>query len=268
MIGTYRSRQYLASVLITGLLHPAMAAKCNPGPIPTSWATQSTPVPYTPTAEPNAITLILFRHGEKKLLPNGRFLENGNMSEVGRKRAQRLPARLQGMFGCPDYLVAPNPSSKISGGENTFYYYERPAGTIEPTAASLSYPLWMPYSAIETPSLSDDLLTAPEFSPSSPSTPRKIFIAWEHENILVLTHHLLTQWKLNALPEGESMKANQKAYQCQSIPTRWDGCDYDSIWVFNIQGNNLCYTHLHEHLNNPSYQKSCKKAERGTLASH
>ncbi|MEW6039210.1 MAG: hypothetical protein AB1648_13310 [Pseudomonadota bacterium] len=252
------------SVLLIGALCAGTANEagaCSPGPVPASWAAQTAPTPYTPTAQANAITLIMFRHGEKTILPDGGFLENGNMNAVGQKRAQRLPARLKQMFGCPDYLVAPDPGVKIEGDNGDFYYYERPAGTIEPTAAGLAYPLWMPYGFYYPEYLAADLLTAPEFAPSSPSQPNKVFIAWEHNNIVAMTNYIVSQWNLNVLPAGKKVSVNGKTYRCQSIPSSWSGCDYDSVWVLNIQEGNLCYTHMQEHLNNPAYQKACLKAD-------
>lgn len=251
----------IALGLVAGITSPVSAAQCIPGPVPKSWATPTEPVPYTPNPqEANTITLIMFRHGEKRILPSGSTLENGNMSAVGQTRARRLPARLQQMFGCPDFLVAPNPNVKIPGSNNVFFYYERPAGTIEPTAATLAYPLWMPYGADDTPLLADDLLTAPEFAAPQQFAPRKVFIAWEHANIDIMTHYILARWNLSLLPPGKTVDANGKTYQCQNVPTRWSGCDYDSIWVLNVQGKNICYTHMHENLNNPSYQKRCRLA--------
>lgn len=206
------------------------------------------------------ITLVMFRHGEKKILPNGQILENGNMDVVGQQRAQRLPARLQKMFGCPDYLVAPDPSVKIGGDDNTYYYYERPAETIEPTAATLAYPLWMPYGFYYPQNLAADLLTVPVFAPSSPSEPKKAFIAWEHNNIVAMMSYIVSQWNLNVLPAVEKVMANGKTYHCQNIPSEWSQCDYDSVWVLNIQWSNVCYTHMQENLNNAAYQRACNKA--------
>lgn len=252
--------KFAVAALAVGYGNLVWAAECTPGPTPASWAMQASPEPYTPAAEPNAITLVLFRHGEKKILPDGKTLENGNMDVVGQKRAQRLPARLQQMFGCPDYLIAPDPSVKIEGDDDIFYYYARPAGTIEPTATTLAYPLWMPYGFYYPQNLAADLLTAPVFAPSSVSAPKKAFIAWEHGNIVAMTNYIVSQWNLNVLPAGEKVTANGKTYQCQSIPSEWPGCDYDSVWVLNLLGNNVCYTHLHENLNNPAYQRACNKS--------
>lgn len=251
-----------SAVLLAAFINPVLAETCTPGLVPDSWVAQTTPTPLTTSDVPNPITLIMVRHGEK-LIENGKFLENGNMSLVGQKRAQRLPSRLKKLFGCPDNIVAPDPTVKIPHA-NKFYYYVRPAGTIEPTAASLSYPLWMPYGADQSQKLADDLLTASEFAPPDPTksyAPKKIFIAWEHDNLVLMTNYIILKWNLYVFPEGQSLKVNGKTYKCEPVPSTWDSCDFDSIWVLNIQGNNLCYTHMNEKLNNGSYQKSCKKAE-------
>jgi hypothetical protein len=259
---------FVVATFVADIVNPVLADTCTPGSVPVSWSAQTGPTEsLTPTDMPNPITLIMLRHGEK-LVQNGEFLENGNMSEVGKIRAQRLPVRLKKLFGCPDTIVAPDPNEKIpydfNDPDTQYFYYVRPAGTIEPTAASLAYPLWMPYGAMQRQELAADLLTAPEFAPPDPNdsfSPQKIFIAWEHENIVAMTSYIIETWGLSVFPRGQRLKVNGKTYRCESVPDTWDSCDYDSIWVLNIQGRSLCYTHMHEKLNNAAYQESCKKAE-------
>jgi hypothetical protein len=253
---------FTSAAFCSVMINPVFAETCTSGLVPGSWSAATAPTSLTPVDVPNPISLFMVRHGEK-LIKNGKFLENGNMSKVGQNRAQRLPARLNKLFGCPDNIVAPDPTVKIEQ-DNKFYYYVRPAGTIEPTAASLSYPLWMPYGADQPNKLADDLLTATEFAPPDPNNPyapKKVFIAWEHNNLKIMTDYIINKWNLYVFPKGQSLKVNGKTYQCEPVPSVWDSCDFDSIWVLNIQGNNLCYTHMYEKLNNASYQKSCKKAE-------
>jgi hypothetical protein len=123
----------------------------------------------------------------------------------------------------------------------------------------------MPYGADQPQKLADDLLTAPEFAPPNPTdsyATKKIFIAWEHENLKLMTDYIISNWNLYVFPEGQKLNVNGKTYQCEAVPSAWDNCDFDSIWVLNIQGNNLCYTHMNEKLNNASYQRACKKTEK------
>jgi hypothetical protein len=239
----------------------ATAAECTPGPVPASWTGPTVPVQQVPAATPNAMTLIMFRHGEKRIVEGKGYLENGNMSQVGERRAQRLPERLLSMFGCPDYLIAPDPSTKLGPRDapNTFFFYVRPAGTIEPTAATLSFPLWLPYGFNNGHSLANDLLTAPEFSPSA-AGPRKAFIAWEHLNIEKIAQYVLKQWGLKLSGNHEKIVINGNTYACQdgTLPT-WPSCDYDSIWVLSIKGKKACFAHLHQGLDDPAYQESCRQ---------
>jgi hypothetical protein len=72
-------------------------------------------------------TIVFFRHGEK---PSAGL---GQLTCQGLNRALALPDVLNGKFGKPDYLYAPNPAVKISDPTGS-YFYVRPLATIEPTA--------------------------------------------------------------------------------------------------------------------------------------
>lgn len=251
---------------------------CQSGPVSSSWSKPQvsyalSTLPVEPAPPLNTITLVLFRHGEKALQANGtETAENGNMSSVGQTRAQLLPARLNHLFGCPNYTIAPNPGGLITG-----YNYFRPAATIEPTATTLNFPLWMPYGASNSQWLAKDLLTDPVFSPTATKQPNTAFIAWEHNNIVLMTNYITGGNIPIVIPAGytaplnpaipgmivdpssQSMTLNGVVYACEPLPTiAWPECDYDSIWVLNIHdGNHVCYTHMYENLNNQQYQKAC-----------
>lgn len=62
------------------------------------------------------------------------------MTNFDQIRAQLLPARLNSLFVCPNYIIAPNPAGLILGQN-----YIRPAALIEPTPTTLDFPLWMPF---------------------------------------------------------------------------------------------------------------------------
>lgn len=264
---------------------PNTTAACQPSSVPSAWLTPQvgpTTVVPTPLISPlnlNAITLVLFRHGEKGLITSGTSAgqtvpENGNMSSIGQIRAQLLPARLNSLFGCPNYIIAPNPSGLIAGtptsaGVTPLFYYERPSATIEPTATTLGFPIWMPYSFIDPQALAFDLLTNSAFAAPG-NNPNTVFVAWEHNNILNMANYLqgIATSSNPAIPGIQGMQidppgsivtgANGINYMCEAIPSTWHGCDYDSIWVMNIHGGNrLCYTHRYENLNNTQYQSQC-----------
>ena len=250
------------------------ASACQSGNVPSNWKSpqasyQLSGLPPEPTQPLNTITLVLFRHGEKTL----QTAENGNMSSTGQLRAQLLPARLNTLFGCPDYTIATNPSGLIPSGLNA-YNYVRPAATIEPTATTLGFPLWMPYGASNPQWLAHDLLTNSEFAPTSLVNTKTAFIAWEHNNIVLMTNYITNgDIPIPALPDipagipgmsvdgtGETVTLNGAVYNCEPLPTiPWPECDYDSIWVLNIHnGNHVCYIHLYEELDNLQYQNMCR----------
>ncbi len=226
------------------------------------------------------MTLVLVRHGEKALQTTGPnagqdIAENGNMTSIGQIRAQLLPARLNSLFGCPNYIIAPNPAGLIQG-----HNYIRPAALIEPTATTLDFPLWMPYGLSNSQWLAKDLLTDPVFASKAPNQANTAFIAWEHDNIVLMTNYItnanpgvpiivpagITKPANPGIPgmvidsPSESVTLNGTVYNCQPLPTTpWTDCDYDSIWVLNIRnGNHVCYVHLYENLNNPQYQQTCQ----------
>jgi hypothetical protein len=260
-------------------------AACQSGSVPGSWQAPVTlplpsPNPETSSvsnpasvsgALTNAMTLVLLRHGEKALQMNGNtpapgtttpnVPENGNMCSIGQTRAQLLPATLSTLFGCPDYIIAPNPS-ELTGSANSFYV--RPLATIEPTATTIGFPVYTPYGYTNTPWLAYDLLTNSVFTQTA-STPNIAFIDWEHNNLINLTNYIvgaggLTVNGLTVDPATQSapFPLNGVSYYCQPIPAGWPSCDYDSIWVLQVHdGSHVCYLHFYENLNNAQYQTNC-----------
>jgi hypothetical protein len=211
----------------------------------------------------------------------------GNMSSIGQVRAQQLPATLNQYFGCPNYTIAPTPSVVTQGagqGAGGYYNYVRPLATIEPTATTLGFPVWTPYGAYPTTNnylninnitaygLPYDLLTNAAFT--NTSAPFTAFIAWEHNNIVSMVNYILSKGGLTAsgvatVAAGTPsfFKLNGYNYQCQSLPATppallpsaaiWNSCDWDSIWVLQIQGGQACYLHFYENLNNTQQQNNC-----------
>jgi hypothetical protein len=264
-------------------------SSCQSGSVPNSWqAPNCTTSPCTATTNPlptpnpantalsslpakatslNSMTLVMFRHGEKALTSAGHpVAENGNMSTIGLTRAANLPSTLNNYFGCPNYTIAPNPSLMVNNGNySPWYNYVRPLATIQPTAAALGFPLYTPYGYQNTPSLASDLLTNSVFQQQAGQQPNIAFIAWEHNNIGIMTDYIVKAGGLtaNGLTVDASTQAspfplNGKYYNCQPIPSSWSQCDYDSIWVLQIHnGTQACFIHAYENLNNSQYQSMC-----------
>jgi hypothetical protein len=272
-------------------------SNCQSGPVPTSWiapncAGTSKPCTTNPLPNPNpadtpisslpaqatslnSMTLVMFRHGEKAVYTTGTqagqtVAENGNMSTIGLTRAANLPSTLNNYFGCPNYTIAPNPSLMVGNGSQ-WYNYVRPLATIQPTAAVLGFPLYTPYGYQNTPWLASDLLTNPVFQQQAGQQPNIAFIAWEHNNIGVMTDYIVSAGASNLTANGLTIDPptqtspfplNGQYYKCQSMPSpivgSWPSCDYDSIWVLQIHdGTHACFIHAYENLNNSQYQSNC-----------
>ena len=238
----------------------AHAAPCTPSVPPTSW---SQPHAAEPSAVPSdnktigPLTLIMVRHGEKTLNKEGRMIEDGNLGPVGVRRAERLPQRLLAMYGCPDLIVSTNPAVKIHGkaGDSMTFNYVRPLATIAPFSGMINFPVWTPYGFNEPQKLAQDLLGNQAFAPKADGAPKKIVIAWEHRNIVVMVHEIFRQGGFT--PMTGTMTNGGKVWACETPPA-WPECDFDSVWVVNIKAGQACLTRQYERLNTPSFQKACK----------
>lgn len=147
-------------------------------------------------------TLIFVRHGEK---PKGGL---GQITCQGLNRSLALPQRLA-KFGVPDEIFAPDPSTKVSDPDGS-YYYVRPLATIEPTAIRLGMPINAHYGFTEIDKLQERLLGS-EYRKSM------VFVAWEHIKAEKVVKSILQS------TDGDETK----------VP-HWADSDYDSIYIVTI----------------------------------
>ncbi|KTD61839.1 hypothetical protein [Legionella spiritensis] len=175
------------------------------------------------TIEPQ--TIIFMRHAEKPLPPAS---GKGQLTCQGLNRALALPQVLNNKFGKPDYIFAPNTAGSIGDGGDAPYSYVRPLATIEPTAIQYGMPVDTALNFDDDDSLAAELI-------SSPYHTSRIFVAWEHNNIVAITRKIMTL--LGANPNV--------------IPT-WAQNDFDSLYVLTIvwyDGNAaVSFSHQYENL--------------------
>jgi hypothetical protein len=162
-------------------------------------------------------TVVLVRHGEK---PDKGL---GQLNCKGLNRALALPSVIAKVFGKPDAIFAPNPSEqKIDAG--TPYDYVRPLATIEPTAISFGLPVHASLGVSDT----DGLRAAFEQPLYRHAL---ILVAWEHKRIETIARGLLADYG------GD-----------QALVPRWDGDDFDSIYVVTIANAKATFVVKHEGL--------------------
>ena len=155
---------------------------------------------------PSKETIVFIRHAEK---PEKEF---GQLSCQGLNRALALPQVLISKFGKADYLFAPAPNRRTTAtGEE--YNYVRPLATIEPTAIRLGLPVNTDYSFTDIDGLRFEL-TRDKYQNA------RIFVAWEHDELERVVKQLVTEFN------GDG----------GAVP-KWDGKDYDGIYVVQIVGN-------------------------------
>jgi hypothetical protein len=154
----------------------------------------------------SAETIVFFRHGEK---PEKEF---GQLSCQGLNRALALPQVLASKFGKPDYLFAPAPNRRTAAtGEE--YNYVRPLATIEPTAVRFGLPVNTDYSFTDIDGLRYEL-TKNKYENT------RIFVSWEHNELERVVKQIIGQFN------GD-----------ESAVPKWDGKDYDGIFVVQITTN-------------------------------
>ncbi len=167
-------------------------------------------------------TIVFIRHGEK---PNN---DSGQLTCKGLNRALTLPDVLISQFGKPDALFASAPKQNKLGSSL------RAVQTITPTAIKLSLPINLNYHAKEIKELQGALLSR-KYENSV------IFIAWEHDNLVKAARNIMKN-------EGGNP---------DEIP-KWQGIDFDSIYVLRINHNNdskiITFEHTQQGLNNISEQ--------------
>jgi len=150
-------------------------------------------------------TIVLIRHGEK---PAGGL---GQLSCRGLYRSLKLPPKLIGLYGKPDYIYAPNPNVKMSDYHILqTYSYLRPLATIEPTAIRLGMPVNTEIGYNQIDKLQQELL--------QPSLDHKlIFVAWEHYYLHKFAKQML-----------ETCGGNSA-----QVP-HWKDSDYDTIYILHV----------------------------------
>jgi hypothetical protein len=166
-------------------------------------------------------TIVFFRHAEK---PAGGL---GQITCQGLNRALRLPRVLTSLYGQPDWLYAPNPTTKINDPAGSFYYI-RPLATIEPIAIRSGKSVNTKYGYTDIAGL-QSLLITPNKADST------IFVAWEHLYLVKAVQNIM-----NAYGRGVTVPA-------------WPSGDYDSLYVVRVNyGSTITarFEHDFEGLNN------------------
>lgn len=241
-------------------------ADCKPSPAPQSWRSEAAAVPAAVPEEStalNPLTIVIFRHAEKPMRENGVMMENGHLGGQAVNRLARLPDALLGQFGCPDLLVAPNPAVKMRNKVTGEYFnYVRPLATIVPLAVKIEFPVWTPYGFNQNDFLARDLLTDKALAPDAKGKAKTVFVAWERNNIRKLYGQLAAIGRLTPR-EGSTISVDGVSYACER-PTKWEQCDFDSIWLIHAVGGGICLTRAHENLNDANFQNQCKGAESTT----
>ena len=149
-------------------------------------------------------TIVFLRHGEK---PQAGL---GQLNCKGLNRSLALPSVLQGKFGKPDAIFAPDPS-KQKDDSGALYDYVRPLATIEPTAIAAGLPVDTTFGYDEIDRL-QAALSMPKYNGAL------IFVAWEHKQIYALVARLLQD------NGGDPAK----------MPDKWHGDDFDGLYVVRI----------------------------------
>jgi hypothetical protein len=169
-------------------------------------------------------TIVFMRHGEK---PDEGL---GQLTCQGLNRALALPRVIKKLFGKPDAIFAPNPSSpKEDNGQS--YYYVRPIATVEPTAIRFGLPVDTSLDFSDAAGLQAAL----ESHLSNQGRKTLILVVWEHKVIETVTKALLAAH--NGDPEA--------------VP-KWHGKDFDSIYVVTIPNGavrNATFSHEYQRLN-------------------
>jgi len=147
-------------------------------------------------------TIVFFRHGEKPA--NG----YGQLTCQGLNRALALPNVLNGMFGKPAYLYAPNPAVKVTDPAGSFNYV-RPLATIEPAAIRLGMPVNTKYGYTDVASVQASLINSAKDRTTT-------FVAWEHAYLVKIVQSIM-----NAYGGGVTAPA-------------WVSGDYDSLYVVTV----------------------------------
>lgn len=170
-------------------------------------------------------TIIMVRHGEK---PEQGL---GQLNCRGLNRALKLPAVIEAEFGKPDVIFAPNPA-ELKEDKGAHYAYNRPLATVEPTAIKFGMPVDTSFGYQDIAKL-QETIEQPEYKSAT------VLIGWEHKQIVKLARNILKD-------EGGN----------KALVPKWDGTDFDSIYVVRITRDGSKTTtqfeQINEGLNNQS----------------
>jgi len=150
-------------------------------------------------------TIALVRHGEK---PDKGL---GQLNCQGLNRALALPQVIAKTFGKPSAVFAPDPSVQ-KDDDGVPYDYVRPLATVEPTAIFFGLPINASFGVADTEGLSAALVQ-PVYRNAF------VLVGWEHYFIEAIARSLL------AAHGGDA-----------SLVPKWQGDDFDSIYVVRISG--------------------------------
>lgn len=235
-------------------------AQCQAAPPPIAWKSNDKNYNQNELRNPKipaSLSIIAFRHAERRLLSSGFMAEDGNIGKQGLKRINKLPDRLLSIFGCPDLLVTTDPAVQIKQRHTGEYFnYVRPLMTLSTFSAKLGYPVWTPYGFNQTDKLVRDFMFDRAFQQRADGKPLKIFMVWEHENIVQMYKNILRIGNLKPLV-GDEIIVDKHKFKCEVAPL-WHHCDFDSIWVINVRENGACLTVMKEGLDDRIYAKRCK----------
>ena len=157
------------------------------------------------TSAPSAVesrTLVFFRHGEKP--PEG----YGQLTCQGLQRALSLRHVLNGRFGRPQFIFAPNPLPKVGDPAGSFSYV-RPLATVEPTAIAAGLPVNAEYGLSDVNGVRAALLSDPLGSST-------VFIAWEHQKLVEIVQSIMDTFQSGV-----------------TVPA-WTYGDYDSLYIVRL----------------------------------
>ena len=177
--------------------------------------------------------IVCIRHGEKPAR------DLGQLDCQGLNRALALPEVLISHYGKADFIFAPLTTTRTKKNGPS-YSYVRPLMTIEPTAIRLGLPVDARFSFDDLDGLTGELV-APAYQRAL------VFVAWEHTELVEMLRKLFNS--LGADP---------------SVIPRWDGDDFDSIYLVTIRSENgkrsVSFEHDHEGLN--GMKTDCQQAEK------
>jgi hypothetical protein len=144
-------------------------------------------------------TIVIMRHGEK---PKNK---NGQLECRGLNRALALPKVLNGLFGKPDYIFAPNPA-----GPNRHFSYIRPLMTIEPTAIQYNLTVSTSTTYTDFKAIAGKLVSIVYRNSLT-------YVCWEHRKIVPVSKTIVSMLggEPNIIPE-------------------WVDGDFDSLYIITI----------------------------------